>query len=243
MLPTPDFSVMEDWAKLRLIKGAQDNNVSIAKGLNENHISLAIDETLHLGRLIHSTETLSGALVCLAIQEVVWKFSQLNKKLLRFDAKVFNKGRIYFPALAKALGQPFTEGRAYLKLLQINSGPGYCAAGNYAANILLMYKSTLENDFKSIYIGFGNLLKSSTKCRWQLIRKAWAGDPRYPVQFAALNNLGLKARKKETDSLKSSISADEYQLLAGEISNPRWPQFYVYLLAMKINPAQLFSGL
>lgn len=230
--PIPDFSPMIAWAKLRLIKGLQDNN-----------IGQAIDETLHLGRILHSTETLSGALTGIMIQEQVLKFAQTQHKPLRFDSAVLNKAKIYFTALGKALSIPFIDARTYLKLLQINSGPGFCAAINTAAPTLLLYRASLEGDLQPIYKSITNLMTLTLPCRWKIIHSAWGGDQRYPKQFTNLASLGIKGRKKETDAIKTSLTPEEYQQLQHEIPNPRWPQYYVYMLALKINLEQLFTEL
>lgn len=232
-MPYPEMSPFLDWTKMRLIKGLQDNN-----------ITQAIDECLHLGRLVYSTETAYGQELALSIQETVTLFTLSQKKYTRYDLRSFQKQKILFPAMGKALSIIFYDPRTYVKLLQLNNTPGFCAALNTAASNLLAYRPLLEEDIKPIYLGITNILNSTPKCRWKLIKKLWAGgDSRLPQPFAYLSKLGLKARKNEVEILKKNITPEEYRLMMADLNNPRWPQYYIYLLDLKKDVNAMFSDL
>jgi hypothetical protein len=232
-LPYPDLSPLLDWAKLRLIKG-----------LKENSITAAIDECLHLGRLAYSTETLFGQEMALNIQETVTQFAISQKKQLRFDLRSFYKQRFLFASLSNALSIIHYDPRTYVKLLALNGSPGFCAGLNHASRTLLVYRPLLKEELEPIYLGITNIIESTPKCRWILLKKMWSGkDTRMPDPFAYLSRLGLKSRKTELEKLKASITSEEYMLMAKDLNNPKWAIYYIYLLDLKRDVAAMFANL
>jgi hypothetical protein len=230
--PIPNFVSLIAWAKLRLVKGVQERNVKSA-----------IDETVHLGRLLHSTETLIGAVSSIAVLKAVVQFAKDQGTPLNVDLAVFDKAKLYFMSLPKALSNPLIDAQDFAHISQAGFGPGYCAAVNEAGSGLLMFKPLLEIDLKDVYAKYDAILKSKTACRWVHIRKAWAGDSKYVVHFKSLPSASAEARKQASELIKQSLSEDDFRKLTGETANPRWPQYFGYLQALLLTPESMFSNL
>jgi hypothetical protein len=75
------------------------------------------------------------------------------------------------------------------------------------------------------------------------MRKAWAGDPKYVVHFKSIPSASTEARRQASDLVKQSLSAEDYQALISETSNPRWPQYFGYLQALLFTPESMFTNL
>lgn len=230
--PIPNVVPLVAWARLRLVKGVQERNVK-----------LAIDEAVHLGRLIHSTENMLGVMASIAILKAVAQFAKDQGVPLNVDAMVFDKAKLYFISLGKALGNPLVDTQDIALLLQAGFGPGYCAVLNEAGWGLLMSKSLLETDLKDFYAKYDVIFKSQTSCRWVHIRRAWSGDSKYVEHLKSLLSATVDGRKQASELIKNVFAKKDYEKLIGEASNSRWPQYYGYLFNLLITPESLFENL
>lgn len=230
--PVVNMAALVGWAKLRLVMGVQEKNVKSA-----------IDEVLHLGQLLHSTETLIGAVSSLVVLKAVFEFAKDQGEPLKVDPAVFEKAKLYFMTLSQALSHPLIDVRDFSSLISAGIGPGYCAVLNEAGSGLLMFKPLLENDLKDFYAKYAETLNSKKTCRWVHMRRAWAGDLKYVLHFKSMPTSSIEARKQASNLIKQILSEKDYKNLAEETANPRWPQYFGYLQALPTISETMFSQL
>jgi hypothetical protein len=232
--PIAKFLPLITWAKLRLVKGVQENNVKAA-----------IDETIHLARLVHSTELLIGSMVSNSILRSVAEFAKDRGSPLKVEPAIFDAAKLYFPSLSKALSNPIIDARDYAAISRAGtvSGPGYCAALNEAGFGLHVKRPLLGAEFKEVYAIYDGLLKSHKTCRLINLRRAWADDQKYVAPYKSFDSASARARTQATDILKPNISDEDYKNLLAEVPNARWPQYFGYLQDLQSTPESIFSDL
>ena len=231
--PIPKFIALYDWSKLRLIKGVQEKNMKTA-----------FDEVVHLARLLHSTETLIGAISSNAIFKLASQFAKIQGIPFKFkvDTVFTDKAKLYFLSLGKAVGTLMLDPHVFNQLTQVSSGPGFCAAIYESGAGILMLRPLLGNELKEYFLKYESILKSPSNCRWRHVRKAWAGDPKYVSQLKAVATAPIEVRKQFNEEFKKHFPND-YPSLKVEVANSRWPQYVGYLFATVGTPEQMFENL
>ena len=154
-----------------------------------------------------------GAASSNLVLKLVAEFAKDQGNPLKIDWASFDKSKLYFLSLHKALSNPLIDAKDFALLSQIGFGPGYCATMNEAGSGLLLLKPLLETEFKEVYARYDSILKSKSPCRWVHIRRAWAGDSKYVAPLKSLLHDSPEARKLASDSFKPNLSEDDYKML------------------------------
>jgi hypothetical protein len=222
--PFPNLVLMTAWARLRLIKGIQ-----------EHDLARASDEVQHLAKLVHSTETLVGAVTSLHIVHYASQAEESEHRPALGGAKFVEHAKNYFMHYLNVASNPLLNPQSLAGLLK-NPGPGFCAITTEAGQGILFAKPLLETDVKETVAQFTKLIETSKACRWVNLRKAWSGDARYVLFFDSLPKAPAETRKKALEALKESFTASDYQALVQDVASPRWPQHLGYAMAL-LRPA------
>lgn len=178
--PVVDFmELTRHCARLRLFEGLQRHRLDAALG-----------EVLHLARLIHSTETLLGAMASLAVIQDALSFSRLGlsaQKFERFKSDLVLARRAVF-GRAMILHHELMDSSDFLNFVRSERSVGFCAALNEAGQKLLVTRPIFGPHF-SRYSEFEKLLTSVSACRLKGLREQWAKEDSWEQELQSLRVL------------------------------------------------------
>jgi hypothetical protein len=198
-LPLPSYTLLINWAKLRLIHGKQTGSISDA-----------LKEVRQLARLTFTNDNLVSAMSAVAILRVETKF--LTKNNLKMDDwksvpdESLIKAKRYFWAIPSFVDPRLTN-ETYEKFSKTSVGE--CLMVSEGLNPIHMIKNHLSSDFSHEIARFDSTLDQSSKsCRKGVSHLAWK-DPQWksmsysPVEISSGNLYGWYLSKN--NSLLASL--------------------------------------
>jgi hypothetical protein len=166
--PLPDYNLLQSWAKLRLLKGRDDKD-----------LSSALKDVRQLARLIMTGDTLVATNVAIAIlgsEESMLKYTHENSgqsvqwKLIPLEERKVAK-RLFWAA--KALLDPRVPEKYAESFLSLKAS--VCQGMNEALTESLGYRPLLRNVQFAHYAKMDQLLtKTSSSCRSGYTQRVWA---------------------------------------------------------------------
>ncbi len=152
--PIPNFSVLLEWAMLRLIKGHKNKRLPDA-----------IAETTHLAYLTATTETQFGVLIAQMIQQHI---DRARNQPTKPELRQFFKS---LPAMVHFLNAPDLRKR----ILTDRSAPGLCAAIREISWTAHSLRQIAGPGLTANLVAHQKLLDDTGfPCRWGLLRTAWS---------------------------------------------------------------------
>ena len=182
--PTPDFQILDDWAKLRLLAGLRDHQLPVA-----------VAEVRHLARLLVTTEDpLALGLVSPLLCSIV---SAERQEGLR-DDQALSECNLAHRHLLAIPGQ-VVPGMPDPKLTVVldQSAPGVCAAINGSLPFWQSLRHDLEPAWPAFYQRLDALVAGPSPCQLTHARTDWG-----PAQADTFRRLIEASRKPNTDAFE-----------------------------------------
>lgn len=161
----PDFAVLQDWSKLRLLRAERDGDRAIAAA-----------DVAHLASLAFSTNDSVGAAVAIALRR-----AELRFRLGRPDAALDAGSRSF---RAAAFGPNFLLDPDEIEraLEDTAAGPFRCLAVAETAWRALPFKQGLARTYGEQFRTIGkHLTAGADSCRLRALARAWNGERGYEV--------------------------------------------------------------
>jgi hypothetical protein len=224
-VPIPNFSRLILWAKLRLIKGVQDNE-----------LSLAMKETLQLARLCMSTENHIGNIVGISILEILNYFRESHGYKSQADMQYFQNTKHYTNMLASLFSDVLMSGDDLERIYSSVPAPFACLAIDQMGQALFQYSIGLKEKLIDLRKKFDRILNSST-CRLPLLRAAlYTDDSRFIIHSHGLKNLGFYSKLYLSIRLLSVWKSRHVFFLILMSPNSRWLEYYLLIQALQFRP-------
>jgi len=180
--PAPDFQILDDWAKLRLLQG-----------LRNHELPVAVADVRHLARLLVTTEdpqalNLVSALLCSIVRAQDQDGARDPQALL--ECKLAHHHHL-------AIGGLLTPGLPGQKLTAVldESAPGVCATLNAALPFWQALRHYLAPMWPEFYQQLDALVAAPTPCRLTHARTDWG-----PANADTFRRFVDADRKPDTDA-------------------------------------------